>query len=313
MEKFNMRKTYQPNEYIPIRFQDTGKASALVCSRINVETKDQRSQAQGNTRTSLKRDGYRCFDLLGRLSYRWIGSLFLVFYCLLASAGSVFRVGTEATYAPFEWVDDQNQIVGFDIDVMKAIAAREGFTVKFINTPWEGMLEMLKTGDLDIVAAAITITPARQKTLDFSDSYFESRQLIVVQKQSGIKQFTDLKTKKVGVQTGTTGDEAMQQLQGRSSLNIRRFDSIILALQELLNGGIDAVVADQGVASRFLANNKNNSFKIIDDYKSPKNYFGIVVRKGNKDLMNRINKGLATIKADGTYNKIYQKYFDGAK
>ncbi|WP_028456573.1 basic amino acid ABC transporter substrate-binding protein [Chitinilyticum litopenaei] len=226
-----------------------------------------------------------------------------------AQAAKVYQVGTDAAYAPFESVNEKKEVVGFDIEVLSAIAAKAGIEVKFINTPWEGIFATLANGERDIVISAVTITPERRQTMDFSEPYFEAKQLIAVGPNSKISKFADLKTLKVGVQTGTTGDEVVQKLQGKTSANIKRYESTPLALKELLNGGVDAVVADNGVVVNFIANNKGSKLKTIDDSSFAKEYYGIAVKKGNKDLLAKLNKGLAAIKADGTYDKIYKKYF----
>lgn len=226
-----------------------------------------------------------------------------------AHAAKVYQVGTDAAYAPFESQNEKKEIVGFDMDVLKAVAVKAGIEIKFFNTPWEGIFETLKTGDRDIIISAVTITPERKQTMDFSEPYFEAKQLIAVAQNSKIVKFADLKTKKVGVQTGTTGDEAVQKLQGKTSPSIKRFESTPLAIKELLNSGIEAVVADNGVVVNFLANNKGAKLKTIDDASFEKEFYGIAVKKGNKELLDKLNKGLATIKADGTYAAIHKKYF----
>ncbi|BCL74584.1 basic amino acid ABC transporter substrate-binding protein [Jeongeupia sp. HS-3] len=225
------------------------------------------------------------------------------------AAGKTYQVATDAAYAPFESLNEKQEVVGFDIEVLSAVAAKAGFKVKFVNTPWEGIFATLSTGDRDIISSAVTITPERKMTMDFSEPYFEAKQLIAVGPNSKITKFTDLKTKKIGVQTGTTGDEVTQKLVGKTNPNIRRYESTPLAMKELLNGGVDAVVADNGVVVNFIANNKTEKLKVIDDTTFAKEYYGFAVKKGNKALVQEINKGLAAIKADGTYDKIYKKYF----
>ncbi|WP_373312791.1 basic amino acid ABC transporter substrate-binding protein [Deefgea tanakiae] len=226
-----------------------------------------------------------------------------------ANAAKTYQVATDAAYAPFESLNNKKEVVGFSVDVLEAIAKKSGMKIKFINTPWEGIFATLSTGDRDMVISSVTITPERKQSMDFSDPYFEAKQLIAVGKNSKVSKFTDLKTLKVGVQTGTTGDEVIQKLQGKTSPNIKRFESTPLAIKELENGGVDAVVADNGVVVNFVANNPNSKLKMIDDATFAKEYYGIAVKKGNKALLEQINKGLAAIKADGTYDKIYNKYF----
>lgn len=229
-----------------------------------------------------------------------------------APAAKVYVVGTDAAYAPFESQNEKGELVGFDIDVVKAAAKKAGIEVKFLNTPWEGIFNSVAQGDRDLLVSAITITPERQQTLDFSEPYFDAQQLIAVKKDSKISQFTDLKKLKVGVQNGTTGDEVMAKLQGKDSANIKRFESTPLALKELEGGGVDAVVADNGVVVHYVNNNAGAGFKTISDTSFASEHYGIAVKKGNTELLGIINKGLAAIKADGTYAQIYTQYFGSA-
>jgi polar amino acid transport system substrate-binding protein len=223
----------------------------------------------------------------------------------------VLVVGTDAAYTPFESQNEKGEIVGFDIDVVKAIAGKAGFEVKFVNTPWEGIFNALDQGDRDLLVSAITITGERRQTMDFSKPYFEARQLIAVRRNAQVAGFEDIKAMKVGVQNGTTGDEVVGKLQGKSSGNIRRFESTPLALKELEAGGVEAVVADNGVVEHYLANNPGGGFKTVSDAAFPVEQYGIAVKKGNTELLARINRGLDDIKADGSYDKIYAAHFGG--
>ena len=224
------------------------------------------------------------------------------------SAARVYAVGTDAAYAPFESQNEKGEIVGFDIDVVKAVAAKSGLEVKFVNTPWEGIFNALKQGDRDLLVSSITITDERKQTMDFSDPYFDAHQLIAVRADSKVAHFDDLKTLKVGVQTGTTGDEAISKLQGKNSTDIKRFESTPLALKELETGGIDAVVADNGVVVNYVKNNSGNKFKTVNDAAFVPEKYGIAVKKGDADLLAKLNGGLAAIRADGTYDRIYATY-----
>ncbi|MCU0969364.1 MAG: basic amino acid ABC transporter substrate-binding protein [Rubrivivax sp.] len=221
----------------------------------------------------------------------------------------VYTVGTDAAYAPFESQNEKGEIVGFDIEVVQAIASKGGFEVKFVNTPWEGIFNALAQGDRDLLVSAITITEERRQTMDFSDPYFDAAQLIAVRADSQVAKFADLKPLKVGVQTGTTGDEAVTKLLGKTSTNIKRFESTPLALKELESGGVDAVVADNGVVTHYVANNPGGKFKTVSDPEFVPEQYGIAVKKGNAELLAKINDGLKAIKADGTYDRIYAQYF----
>jgi polar amino acid transport system substrate-binding protein len=226
-----------------------------------------------------------------------------------AAPAKVYAVGTDAAYAPFESQNEKGEIVGFDIDVVTAAAKKAGIEVKFVNTPWEGIFNALGQGDRDMVASAVTITDERKQTMDFAGPYFDAVQLIAVKETSKVTKFADLKKLKVGVQTGTTGDEAVGKLLGKTSTSIKRFESTPLALKELEAGGVDAVVADNGVVINYVNNNPGGKFKTVSDKEFTPEQYGIAIKKGNTELVEKMNKGLADIKADGTYDQIFTKYF----
>ena len=228
------------------------------------------------------------------------------------AAAKVYVVGTDAAYAPFESQNEKGEIVGFDIDVVSAAAKNAGIEVKFVNTPWEGIFNALNQGDRDLLVSAITITDARRQTMDFTHPYFDAHQLIAVKADSKVNRFDDLRKLKVGVQTGTTGDEAVSKLQGKTSPDIKRFESTPLALKELEAGGVDAVVADNGVVVNYVANNAGAKFKTVSDPGFVPEHYGIAVKKGNTALLEKLDKGLAGIKADGTYDRLHAKYFGPA-
>lgn len=224
----------------------------------------------------------------------------------------VYVVGTDAAYAPFEFQNEKGEIVGFSIDLLQAVAAKGGFEVKFVNTPWEGIFNALQQGDRDLLISSITITDERKQTMDFSNPYFDAFQLIAVKATSKVAKFDDLKKLKVGVQTGTTGDEVVTKLQGKNSANVKRFESTPLALKELEAGGVDAVVADNGVVVNYVTNNSAANFKTVSDSAFAPEQYGIAVKKGNAELLEKVNKGIAAIKADGSYDQVYAKTFGAA-
>jgi polar amino acid transport system substrate-binding protein len=230
-----------------------------------------------------------------------------------APAPKVYTVGTDAAYAPFESMSSDGKVQGFTVEVLSAVAAKGGFEVKFVNTPWEGIFKTLDSGERDIVASSVTITDERKQTMDFSAPYFDAQQLIAVKDSSKVAKFADLKTIRVGVQTGTTGDEVVQKLQGKTSTNTKRFESTPLALKELEAGGVAAVVADNGVVQHYITNNPSAKFKAISDASFAPEQYGFAVKKGNAELIAKINQGIEAIKADGSYNTIYGKYFGEKK
>jgi polar amino acid transport system substrate-binding protein len=230
---------------------------------------------------------------------------------LSAAAEPTYVVGSGATYRPFEFENSKKELQGFDIDLIKAIAAAEGFNIKLVNTPWEGIFATLDSGDRDIIISGITITENRKKVVDFSHPYFPAQQAIVVPKGSTIKTLDDLKPLTVGVVSASTADIVVSKVLGKNSTSIKRFDNTPLMLQELFEGGLDASVGDVGVAMFYIKNNPQKQFELVFDNNFEQQYFGIAVAKGNTELMNKINSGLKKIVADGTYAQIYTTWFEG--
>jgi polar amino acid transport system substrate-binding protein len=216
------------------------------------------------------------------------------------AANKVYAVGVDAAYAPFEYQNEKGELVGFSIDLANAIAAKAGIKIKFVNTPWEGIFNTLTQGDRDFLISSITITQERKQTMDFTEPYFDAQQLIAVKEGSAVKGFNDLAAQKVGVQTGTTGDEVVTKLQGKTSTNINA-------------GGVDAVVADNGVIINYVKNNSAGKLRTVNDTSFTPEQYGIAVKKGNTELLAKLNQALTAVKADDSYQQIYDKYFAAAK
>jgi polar amino acid transport system substrate-binding protein len=216
-------------------------------------------------------------------------------------------VGSSATYPPFAYETPARQIVGFDVDVIQAVARKAGLTLRIVNTPFTGVFASLVNGDLDLVISGVTITDRRRQSYDFTLPYFEARQLIAVPAASTVRGLQDLAGKKVGVVTGSTADEVASRTFGKTSPNIRRFDTTPLIIAELVAGGLDAAIGDNGVIAYRVA--EHQGLKTVSDPGFPKEYFGIVVKQGNTALRNRLDGGLAAIIADGSYARIYRAWF----
>ena len=216
-------------------------------------------------------------------------------------------VGSSATYRPFAYESPTKEIVGYDVDIIKAIAQKSGLQIKVVNTPWTGIFAALNNGDVDLVISGVTINDKRKQSYDFTMPYFEERQLIAVQKDSTAKTLKDLAGKKIGVVTGSTGDDTASREFGKTNPDIRRFESTPVVISELVNSGVDAAIGDNGVIA-FRAQ-EHKQLKTINDPAFPKEYFGVVVKQGNKALLDKLNSGLSAIKADGSYAQIYKKWF----
>ncbi|MBN8556440.1 MAG: basic amino acid ABC transporter substrate-binding protein [Proteobacteria bacterium] len=216
-------------------------------------------------------------------------------------------VGSSATYRPFAYETPTKEIVGYDIDIIRAVAQKAGLQIKIVNTPWTGIFAALNNGDVDLVISGVTINDKRKQSYDFTAPYFEARQLIAVNKDSAVKNLKDLSGKKVAVVTGSTADDIASREFGKTNPDIRRFESTPVIISELANGGVDAAIGDNGVIA--FRTQEHKQLKTVSDASFPKEYFGIVVKQGNKALLDKLNKGLATAKTDGTYAQIYKKWF----
>ncbi|SDW43721.1 amino acid ABC transporter substrate-binding protein, PAAT family [Marininema mesophilum] len=226
---------------------------------------------------------------------------------------NLLKVGTDAAYPPFEKQEGNGDIVGFDIDVIKAIAKAEGLDVSVQHTGWDPLFEAVKRGKVDAGISAMTINSERQKKFDFSKSYFDAKQTILLPKSSKAKRLKDLKGRKIGVQSGTTGEAVVQKNFGKTYQGIKGYEDTPSAIDDLYNGRVDAVVADDGVVKDYLKNRMKNKFKMVEDPSFEPEYYGIIVKKGNKKLLKKINSGLKTIQSNGVYDKIYTKYFGKKK
>ncbi|MDR7378033.1 polar amino acid transport system substrate-binding protein [Rhodoferax ferrireducens] len=216
-------------------------------------------------------------------------------------------VGSSATYRPFAYESPSKEIVGYDVDIIKAVAQKAGLQIKIVNTPWTGIFAALNNGDVDLVISGVTINDKRKQSYDFTAPYFEARQLIAVPQASTAKTLKDLAGKKIGVVTGSTGDDISSREFGKTNPDIRRFESTPVVISELANSGLDAAIGDNGVIAFRVQEHKQ--LKTVNDPSFPKEFFGIVVKQGNKALLDKLNTGLAAVKADGSYATIYKKWF----
>lgn len=218
------------------------------------------------------------------------------------------RVVTAAEYAPFEYMD-KGEIVGFDIDLINAIAEEAGFSITIDNVGWDPLFVEIGEKRADLAASAITINDDRKQTYDFSTPYFLSTNMIMVKEGSSIKTAEDLKDKKVAVQNGTTGQDAVEGLLGKNNENVKKFENIPLAIMELKNGGVDAVVADNTVVEEYVANNPKDKLVVIEDENAfAAEYFGFLLPKGS-DLKSDLDAAVKAVIDNGTYTKIYKEWF----
>lgn len=228
-----------------------------------------------------------------------------------APAPIALRVGTNAEFAPFEYQGEGGALIGFDVDLLNAMAKEGNFTVSWKDQPWEGLIPGLQNDEFDVVIAAMTITPERSEVVDFTDPYFEIRQVALVPQESSFKSIDDLKKAgKIGVCTGQTGDLVAQKLFGATNPRIARYESIPLVLKELEQKGVDVVLADGDVIRKYVKDHPEATFQILDmpPEIEPESY-GIAVRKGQTEILDRLNQSLKAVRQSGELDKIKAKHF----
>jgi ABC-type amino acid transport substrate-binding protein len=213
-------------------------------------------------------------------------------------------VGTDATYPPFESKDDSGKLVGYDIDLMDEICDKLGAKCEYVVVPFDGIVSGLNSEKYDAIISSFTITPEREKIIDFSKPYYNASQSISVRlDRQDINSLIDLKGKKIGVQLGTTGELLAKKIEGADIIS---FDNISAAFIDLENGKLDAIINDKPTSQRIIAFRGNA--KIVGTDLSSENY-GIAVRKGEKRLLDAINNALTSLELSGKLEDLNKKWF----
>lgn len=236
----------------------------------------------------------------------------LVTVILLISVFSVYAktyvVGTEATFPPFEYVEEGN-ITGFDVELIMAIGEEMGFEVKMMDMAFDSLIPAVITGNIDISIAAMTITPERAEQVDFSVPYWTADQSIIVKTDSEETLTVLFGDKNIGAQPGTTGAIWVEDYLVNTGIltgEFKRYDSFVFALADLENERVDAIVLDSPVADAYA---KAKPIKTIGKILTGENY-GIAVQKGDKALLDMINEGLKKLEESGKLAELVAKYFE---
>ena len=248
--------------------------------------------------------------------------ILLCILCLVVVAGLAFAgskggdtdgglhlvVATDATWPPMEYVDENSkEIIGFDIDLMNAVADAGGFTVEFKNTAWDGIFAGLAAGKYDAIISSVNITDERKKEMDFSKAYINAGQILVVQSSlKGVSVLADMEGMTVAAQIGTTGSFEIEKVEG---VGIKTYDEIGLAFEDLVNGRIDGVVADTPVAADFALQSESykGKLKIVGD-PFTEEYYGVCIQKGNTEVLDAVNAGLDKVLGTAQYENIEKKW-----
>lgn len=216
------------------------------------------------------------------------------------------KVGTEAAYPPFEDTVD-GEIVGFDIDVMREIANRSGFTATFQNAEFQAIIPSVQSGQFDAGISAFTITDERKAQVDFSVSYYDNELMVaVLSSNTNIKAAGDLAGKKVCTQTGTTSETWLRENAGATNDTLVLLQAFPPCADALKRGDVEAIMIDRAAVRDLVA---KSSGELKEAFTVPTDeQFGIVVKKGNAVLLQRINAALVAMKSDGTLDDLKDKW-----
>jgi polar amino acid transport system substrate-binding protein len=224
---------------------------------------------------------------------------------MTAGERRVLRVGTDATYPPFEFANEETgKPDGFDVDLVKAVCRYHGWKPEFIVTPFDGIIPGLKNGKYDVVVSAMTITPERAAVVDFTEPYYLAGQTIAVPPdETAIDGPEDLKGKRVGVQLGTTGEIMAREMEG---LKVYSYDNIGAAFIDMSNGNLDAVLNDFPTTRAYIK--LHGTAKTVGPILSTEHY-GMAVRQGDTLLLKQLNDALAALRDSSVYDSLHIEWF----
>lgn len=226
--------------------------------------------------------------------------------------GRTLVVGSDTTYPPFETVNEQGEIVGFDVDVVNAVCEVVNCVAEFQTTAWDGIFPALAAGEFDMVASGVTITEERDQVVDFTIPYFEVDQAIAVRVENEdltLEDFTAADSDLVlGAQTGTTNADTAQDLVGRD--RVRLYDDFNAAIQGLINGDVDGVAIDDVTADAFVQQYAGELSVNVRDVESG-DKLGFAVQEGD-EIVDALNAGIEAIEADGTLDELITKWFSAS-
>jgi polar amino acid transport system substrate-binding protein len=223
-------------------------------------------------------------------------------------SGGKLTTCTHLPYRPFQF-EQGGKIVGFDVDMIDLAAKRLGVEQTIVDTPFEGIQsgEDLNARKCDIAAAAMTITPEREEKIAFSDPYFDANQALLVKKGSGIKTFDDLEGETLGVQSGTTGKMYAEEHAAPAGVELKDYEDLALELSAVKSGQIPAAINDIPVLLDYAK--ENPDVEVTATFETGEQY-GFGMKKGtSEDLQRVVNEVIQKAKSDGTYDRLYEKWF----
>jgi len=221
-----------------------------------------------------------------------------------------YKVAMEPTFPPFDTTNEETQeLDGFDVDMMNAIAEDQGFKLEWVNMGFDGLIPALEAGNIDIIASGMNASPERREKVDFSTTYYDSGLVVAIKAgNTAIKSIDDLTADmKVGGQIGTTGGDLATQLYDEGKIKEAKiYNGLDTAVMDLQNGTIDALINDLPVTKAYMEA-KPGTIEIVGDVLNAESY-GFAVQKGNTELLDKINAGMQNLKDSGKFDEIYAKW-----
>jgi polar amino acid transport system substrate-binding protein len=225
-----------------------------------------------------------------------------------SASGDTIVIGLDDEFPPMGFRDDKNELVGFDIDLAKACAEKMGVNADFQVIDWDSKEMDLETGKIDLIWNGFTITDDRLESMEFTKPYLDNNQVIVVKKDGDITKKSDLSGKVVGVQTGSSALDAIAKDPVSNEFSeMPTYDTNVLALNDLKIGRVDAVVMDEVVA-RYNIENGFEDYVVLDDNFGSEEY-GVAAKKGNTELIEKVQDAIDRCVEDGTAEKISTEWF----
>ncbi len=219
-------------------------------------------------------------------------------------------IGIDDTYPPMEFRNDNDELVGFDIDFANALAEEMGVEIEFVPTAWDGIFSALKSERYDMIISSVSITPDRLKEFEFSKPYLSNGQVIVVAEDAEmVSSVADLEGMIVGVQLGTTADIAAAKQMEMTPFELKQYDDIVQTFSDMKAGRINAVVVDYAVAIDFILNNPDQ-YKITTAQLTNEP-IGVCIKQGNTELKAKVDKAIAALQTNGTLVPISEEWLGG--
>ncbi len=216
-------------------------------------------------------------------------------------------VATSADFPPFETIDTKGEIVGFDIDLIKEIGKELDAEIAFKNMEFNGIIAAIQTGKADLAISGLSVDKERVKKVNFSDSYYETSQTIVVKKDTiGLATMDDVKGLTVGSQLGSSSDDVISTFDG---IEVKKYNKVTDAIQDLKNGRIEAVIVEDSIAEAFVQKNDELEIVIPEGLNTEDQPFAIAIPKEDEKLLKEVNTALQAIKDSGKYDELVAKWF----